>query len=63
MEFLCVSQHGESKNTTKNVLEEVHAKNFLPKKMRGKKSCRPCPSKKKKKNSAVSLHEQLKNTI
>jgi hypothetical protein len=45
MAFLCVSQQGEFKNTTKNFLGEVHVKNFWPKKLRErKKSCRLFPS-------------------
>jgi hypothetical protein len=38
MAFLCVSQQGEFKNTVghKNVLGEVHVKNFWPKKLRKK---------------------------
>jgi hypothetical protein len=63
MGFLCVSQQGEFKNIIKNFLGEVHVKNFLRTKIR-------------KKNmsffpfdffviafSAVSLYEELKNTI
>jgi hypothetical protein len=65
MAFLCVSQQGEFKNTTKNLLGKVHVKSFWPKKLR-------------KKNFfpvvfshlfffiaflAVSLHEEPKNTI
>jgi hypothetical protein len=36
MAFLCVSQHGEFKNTTKNFLRKNHVKNFWPKKLRKK---------------------------
>jgi hypothetical protein len=36
MAFLCVSQQGELKNTIKNVLGEVHVKNFWPKQLRKK---------------------------
>jgi hypothetical protein len=36
MAFLCVSQQGEFKNTTKNFFGEVHVKNFWPKKLRKK---------------------------
>jgi hypothetical protein len=61
MAFLCVSQHEEFKNTTKNFLGEVHVKNFLPKKLRAAL---------RGENIgvfiaffAVSLHEELENTI
>ena len=36
MAFLCVSQQGEFKNTTKHFLGEIHVKNFWPKKLRKK---------------------------
>jgi hypothetical protein len=37
MAFLCVSQQGEFKNTTRNFFGKIHVGNFLPKKLRGKK--------------------------
>jgi hypothetical protein len=37
MAFLCVSQQGEFKNTTKNFLGKIYVKNFWPKKLRKKK--------------------------
>jgi hypothetical protein len=36
MAFLCVSQQGELKNTTKRFLWEVNVKSFWPKKLRKK---------------------------
>jgi hypothetical protein len=36
MAFLCVSQQGDFKNTTKNFLGKAHVKNFWPKKLRKK---------------------------
>jgi hypothetical protein len=30
---MCVSQQGEFKNTTKNILGEIHVKSFWPKKL------------------------------
>jgi hypothetical protein len=36
MAFLCVSQQGDFKNTTKHKLGEVHVKNFWPKSCRKK---------------------------
>jgi hypothetical protein len=64
MAFLCVSQHGEFKNTTKSALGKVHAKNFLPKKIEGGKpfSCRFPLQFFLIAFLAVSLHDGLKNT-
>jgi hypothetical protein len=46
MAFLCVSQQGEFKNTSKNFFGKIHVKNFWPKKVEKKKlfSCRLFPS-------------------
>jgi hypothetical protein len=65
MAFLCVSQQGECKNTTKNFLGEVHVKNFWPKKLRKKTlfSFRLFPSIVLIAFLAVSLREEPKNTI
>jgi hypothetical protein len=38
MEFLCVSQQGEFKNTITNFFGKVHVKNLWPKKLRKKKT-------------------------
>jgi hypothetical protein len=65
MAFLCVSQQGEFKRTTKNFLGEVHIKNFWPKKLRGKKKI-PVVFPHRLffiAFLAVSLHEEPKNTI
>jgi hypothetical protein len=65
MAFLCVSQQGEFKNTTKNVLGKVHVKNFWPKKLR-KKNFFPVVFSHRLfliAFLAVSLHEEPKNAI
>jgi hypothetical protein len=59
--FLCVSQQGGFKNTYLGG-GEVHVKNFWPKKLREKKSCRIFPSIFLIAFLAVSLHEEPKNT-
>jgi hypothetical protein len=60
MDFLCVSQQGEFKNTIKSFLKKIHVKNFWPKKLRKKHlfSCRLFPSIFLIAFLAVSLHEK-----
>jgi len=65
MAFLCVSQQGELKNTSKNFFGEVYVKNFWPKKLR-KKNFFPFVFSHRIffiAFLAVSLHEEPKNTI
>ena len=64
MAFLCVSPQGEFKNTKKNFLGKVHVKNFWPKKLR-KQNFFPVVFSHRFffiAFSAVSLHEEPKNT-
>jgi hypothetical protein len=63
--FLCVSQQGEFKNTTKNVLGKIHVKSFWPKKLRKKPFFLSSLSHRffLSRFLAVSLHEEPKNTI
>jgi hypothetical protein len=65
MAFLCVSQQGEFKNTTKNFLEKIHVKSFWPKKLREKKTFFLLSFPVDfflSRFLAVSLHEELENT-
>jgi hypothetical protein len=64
MAFSCVSQHGEFKNTTKSFLRKVHVKKELPKKLRKTSfSCRFPLRFVLITFFAVSLHDELKNTM
>jgi hypothetical protein len=63
MAFLCVSQQGEFKNTTKNFFGGVHVKNFWSKKLRKKLFFLwSFPIVFLIAFFAVSLHEEPKNT-
>jgi hypothetical protein len=64
MAFLCVSQQGEFKNTTKNFLGKVHVKKNWPKKLR-KKNFFPVVFSQRLFFIAFlagALHEEPKNT-